>query len=377
MPATIDLIPPSTMKGYGQNQYLQKMISLVDKNDPCTTNVVLNGFHIIDAKLAVLAMALVNNTHVTRLHLDGNSISDRGASLLAYAIQQNKTLTFLSLNDNHIGSAGVEAIAAALHHENGNTTLRTLRLANNRIGNHGGKRLRRMLRQNRTLTEIHLSGNRFGPKSVDKLRFDNRCKIAQIAPKVSTASDNSRASTTSGSDYTCCTSSEDESIKQDRNNAGNNGEGAGAEYDAVQDAFTSSMASLFGASLYMDNDDAMKYIIGQEDTRDEDFDASLKSICEESNREQKDFDTSWSNLASYMMTVQKTIDRSGGQRKDEDCNDDDLSVASSDMNQDDKDPAAILPEWKPKKTKWSRFKRTISAKKIQTQYPNSALIVHR
>ena len=50
------------------------MIGLVDKNDPSSTNIVLNGFHIIDAKLAVLAMTIVNNTYVERLHLDGNSI---------------------------------------------------------------------------------------------------------------------------------------------------------------------------------------------------------------------------------------------------------------------------------------------------------------
>ena len=126
------------MKWYGQKRYLQKMISLVKKNDPCTTNVVLNGFCIIDAKLAVLSMALVNNTHVKRLHLDGTKISDRGACLLAYALQQNETLVFLSLNDNQIRSAGAEAIAASLCYEN--RSLRTLRLANNLIGNHGGKR---------------------------------------------------------------------------------------------------------------------------------------------------------------------------------------------------------------------------------------------
>lgn len=320
------------MKGYGQKRYIQKTISLVEKNHPHTTNVVLNGFNIVDAKLAVLAMALVNNTHVTRLHLDGNSITDRGAGLIAYALQQNETLTFLSLNDNHIGSAGVDAISASLYM---NKSLRTLRLANNMIGDRGGKKLRKMLRQNRSLEEIYLGGNRINRTIMDK--FDDRCKVQHFV-KIEAAARDADATTsivesTSIIDFTPCSNADvdGENIVDDCDKE---------NYDTSH-AWDSSMASLFGASLYIKNDDARKYILGCEDTRE------------------RDFDTSWNDLASYMVKVQKTIDRSG-EGNEEECNHDDLmSVVSSEWEEDQ----AATSEDKVK-TRWSMFKRTIAGKKM-------------
>ena len=263
------------------------MISLIERNDLPTTYVVLNGFHISDAKLAVLAMALVNNTHLKTLHLDGNTVSDRGASLLAYALQQNETLEFLSLNDNIIQSAGTDAIAVALHE---NKTLVTLRLANNSIGDHGAKSLRKMLRHNESIRELVLDGNNISQKMAGK--FDDRCRIQH----------------------------------------------------------TMEPTDIFGASFYMDNDDARKYIIGCRDPK-EDLDAS----------------SSWKNLASYMMTLQKTINQRekeeeyhGNEKMLSKDDDDDLSLASEHNEE------VPLTERKQKK-KWSVFKKTRPDKKIHAQ----------
>jgi len=185
------------MKGYGQKRYLQKIITSLNRNDQSTTNVVLNGFHISDANIALLGMALVHNTHLETLHLDGTKISDRGAVLLAYALKQNKTLEFVSLNDNLIGSSGADAIACALH---GNKHLRTLRLANNSVGDHGARGLRNMMKHNEYIEEVVLEGNSISQKIAN--RFDARCRIGHTTE--SADCDNTAASTATLSQSTSC-----------------------------------------------------------------------------------------------------------------------------------------------------------------------------
>jgi len=179
-----------TMKGYGQKRYLQKVIASLNRDDPSTTNVVLNGFRLSDAKIALLGMALVRNTHLATLHLDGNDVSDRGAVLLAYALKQNDTLEVVSLNDNRIGSSGADALACALH---GNTSLRTLRLANNSIGDHGAKGLRKMMKRNDCIEEVVLEGNGISPKIAN--RFDARCRIERAKDDSAEECDDTAAST--------------------------------------------------------------------------------------------------------------------------------------------------------------------------------------
>jgi len=325
------------MKGYGQKRYLQKMISLIETNDPFTTNVVLNGFEIIDAKLAVMAMALVNNTYVKRLHLDKNTISDIGATLLAYVLQQNKTLEFLSLNDNDIQSAGVETIAVALYE---NETLRTLRLANNFISNHGGKKLRKMLRRNATIRELVLVGNNISQEIANT--FDDRCWIKRT---MDSARDTIPASI-AVSDFTPHTNPEADdttgNYKDDKEESNN----SSLEWAA------SSAMSLFSASNYMNDYDARKYIIG----------------CENSARD-SDFNSSWNNLASYMMNVQETIDQREKEEVDNGnddtistADDDDLSIVSAEQDQ-----VPITAKGKQNK-KWSKFKKTLSSKKLHAQH---------
>jgi len=180
-----------TMKGYGQKRYLQKVIASLNRDDPSTTNVVLNGFRLSDAKIALLGMALVRNTHLATLHLDGNDVSDRGAVLLAYALKQNDTLEVVSLNDNRIGSSGADALACALH---GNTSLRTLRLANNSIGDHGAKGLRKMMKRNDCIEEVVLEGNGISPKIAN--RFDARCRIERAKESAEECDDTAASTAT-------------------------------------------------------------------------------------------------------------------------------------------------------------------------------------
>lgn len=329
------------MKGYGQKRYLQQMINLMQSNDHCTTHVVLNGFQITDAKLAVLAMALVDNTHLKTLHLDGNSISDQGAGLLAYAIQQNTTIQCISLNDNLIRSAGADAISLALYD---NKTLRTLRLANNCIGNHGARGLLNVLRHNDSMWEIVLDGNNIGEKMAAK--FDDRCRIQ--CPMETLASDAIVFNNT-GSDF---------------NNFNEATKGIGhmePEEEAESNTSNlewgaSSALSLFGASLYMNNNDARKYIIGCEDHLKEDLDAG----------------SSWNNLASYMKTVQNMIDQ---QENEGECHNDNLVVFSKNLDdlsvasESESNSQTHVSDEKQKhrkRKKWSIFKKILPSKKTHT-----------
>ena len=116
---------------------------------------------------------------------------------------------------------------------------------------------------------------------------------------------------------------------------------------------SSSAQSLFGESHYMENEDAIKYIIGEE-SRDFNVDAS----------------TSWDNLASYMMTVQRTIDQQDNEEvyqdyeKKLDEDNDELSVVSE-TNEVSKS------ERNQEKKSWSKrklFKKALSGKKIHLSY---------
>lgn len=324
------------MKGYSQKRHLQKVIGLVERNDQSCLNVVLNGFNMTDGKLAALAMSLVNNTHVRRLELDGNTISDQGASLLAYALQHNKTLEFVSLNDNVIRSAGAEAIATALYR---NEALRILRLDNNSIGNHGAKKLRRMMKENESIRELHLDGNVISRKMAGK--FDNRCKITHTQEPP--AGCDSTAGSTAGSDFPSHASSDgDRSMLEEpkKTRSAKRGEEFNASIDLEWAA--SSALSLFGASRYMDDEDALKYIIGLEESASSGLDAS----------------SSWRNLATYMTRVQRTMNKQDNKEHQVEQTEklDDLSVASEQKE---------TQEGKHRKKTWSKLKRSL--KKSHTQ----------
>ena len=343
------------MKGYGQKRYFQKIMNQVEKNDPSTTNIVLNGFDIVDAKLAVLAMALVNNTHVISLHLNGNSITDHGAKLLAYTLQQNKTMWLVSLNDNRIRSAGAEAIAAALYDNN---NLQVLRLENNQIGNSGGKKLRKMMRHNKCINELSLDGNKdLSPKIID--RIDERCKIQCMVSEITC--DIFSAS----SDFTpyTATSTSSSEVGDSEQDDEKNGSEEGIEWHNA----SSSTKSLFGASGYMNDDVARKFIIGCED--------------QSAARRRSSLELSWnSNLASYMMKVQNNIiDTGTADEKEETFNDESfLSCIASEHEKVEVCHAEDLTITSEKETreeeggkqtkkKWSLFKKGSSKKKIHAQ----------
>lgn len=143
------------------------IIKKMKRNDPSTTEVVLNGFDFqCDSTLATLAMSLMNNTHVKILYLHGCNITAKGAYLLAFALRSNKSIEHVWLNDNKIGSTGADALASAIC---ANRTLLTLGLRNNSIGNRGGKALLRAVDENYTIVGIFLEGNRMSSRIANEI----------------------------------------------------------------------------------------------------------------------------------------------------------------------------------------------------------------
>jgi hypothetical protein len=103
--------------------------------------------------------ALKKNTTITTLYLSGNNIGDKGAEKLAKALEKNTTITKLSLRSNNIGKAGAEVLAQALKE---NKTLTELDLGWNNIGDEGAEKLAEALKNNETLTTLDLSDNNIG-----------------------------------------------------------------------------------------------------------------------------------------------------------------------------------------------------------------------
>ncbi|CAF0976493.1 unnamed protein product [Rotaria sp. Silwood1] len=140
-----------------------------------------NNF-ISDIGVKSLALAIINSNLKT-LNLESNGITTEGAPYLAQMLENNRTLTELYLSKNHLGDRGVELLANVLndekknHHDQDNkgvhmsnpSTLQHLYLGHNDITDIGMKHLADMLKTNRMLTWLWLSGNEIGNQGVELL----------------------------------------------------------------------------------------------------------------------------------------------------------------------------------------------------------------
>ncbi|KAG0361138.1 hypothetical protein BGX24_005427, partial [Mortierella sp. AD032] len=110
-------------------------------------------------ELKRLAEILKNNSTVTTLNLRCNSIGDNGAMALFEALKTNLALTTLDLDDNSIGKNGVMVLSEALKT---NLTLTTLNLMSNSIGDYGAMAVSDALKSNSALITLYLSNNSIG-----------------------------------------------------------------------------------------------------------------------------------------------------------------------------------------------------------------------
>ena len=103
---------------------------------------------------------LKSSTTLETINLSDNTIGDEDAKALADALKTNKTLHTLDLSGNEIGDTGAKALADALKI---NTTLHALDLGYNSITEEGVKAIAQMLiADNTTLLYIDLSKSLFG-----------------------------------------------------------------------------------------------------------------------------------------------------------------------------------------------------------------------
>ena len=130
--------------------------------------VKLRFFHLYSEPelLSPLYLALRVNTSVTSLDLRDNSIGEEGASSLSEALRVNTSLTSLNLSDNSIGVEGASSLSEALRV---NTSLTYLDLVKNSFGDEGASSLSDALRVNTSITVLELSENSIGVEGASSL----------------------------------------------------------------------------------------------------------------------------------------------------------------------------------------------------------------
>jgi Ran GTPase-activating protein (RanGAP) involved in mRNA processing and transport len=99
--------------------------------------------------------ALASNTSIRKIKLHDNKIGDEGVRSLCAALKVNNTLSCISLNGNQISKVGAQFLAEALMV---NTVLQSLSLHANKIGDEGVQSLCAALKVNNTLRCINLNG---------------------------------------------------------------------------------------------------------------------------------------------------------------------------------------------------------------------------
>jgi len=119
--------------------------------------------------------ALATNTTITSLLLGTDGIGDEGAADVARLIERNATLEIVYLGCNKIGKEGVKVLAETLTQ---NRSVQGLWLKRNPVGPAGAKALAAMLRQNCTLRTLDLVNTYPGHDGlaalIDVLLHDNR-----------------------------------------------------------------------------------------------------------------------------------------------------------------------------------------------------------
>ena len=115
---------------------------------------------------STLFLGLTVNTSLTSLNLYKNSIGDEGADSLSQALRVNTSLTSLNFFENSIGDEGADSLSQALRV---NTSLTSLNLSWNYICHKGADSLSQALRVNTSLTSLNLSLNYIGCKGAISL----------------------------------------------------------------------------------------------------------------------------------------------------------------------------------------------------------------
>ena len=162
-PMILALLFISECKLFSETMFTELAHSFGKSLDRVELNI---SYMIFPSKVSTLCLALRVNTSLTSLDLSENSIGDEGASSLSEALRVNTSLTSLDLSENSIGDEGASSLSEALRV---NTSLTSLDLSENSIGDEGASSLSEALRVNTSLTSLDLSDNSIGDEGASSL----------------------------------------------------------------------------------------------------------------------------------------------------------------------------------------------------------------
>ncbi|XP_044178511.1 protein NLRC3-like isoform X2 [Acropora millepora] len=177
----VSVVNVSDRKSLGNCMYLRLALSFISKTELFSKNlyaelaqlfgkslelVDLSGRDFFHPLFPALFLALRVNTSLTSLDLRYNSIGDEGASSLSEALRVNTSLTSLDLRYNSIDDEGASSLSEALRV---NTSLTSLDLGKNSIHAEGAHSLSEALKVNTSLTSLDLGVNSIGAEGANFL----------------------------------------------------------------------------------------------------------------------------------------------------------------------------------------------------------------
>jgi len=154
-----------------ENEQLRNLIEQCEYN----SRINLYQLNLNDDDMNIVVKEGMIKKRCDQLWLEKNKITSVGVSIIANALNNNTSLSWLSLSSNHVLDAGVRVLAKTLAFKG--STLNTLRLHSTGITDQGAKYLADMLKTNKTLIELGLSGNEIGDRGIqflaDALTYHN------------------------------------------------------------------------------------------------------------------------------------------------------------------------------------------------------------
>ncbi|GMF18823.1 unnamed protein product [Phytophthora lilii] len=151
-------------KKAGVDDLLQKLLN------PKTAKslYVMSTRSISDSDFVRLASAIAGNSQLQELYLSGHQVGALGLEAFADCLAKNSTLKHLSLGSESLGDEAVKTLSAGLA-RNGQSALESWDLEFKSLGVEGASAIAELLRTNTSLTTLTLSRNQIGDAGVEKL----------------------------------------------------------------------------------------------------------------------------------------------------------------------------------------------------------------
>lgn len=145
------------------NQSNEELLKRLKEDDPSLTDLDLSR-HALDGlfMFTYFITALSANSRLQTLRLSKNHFTVDQLATLATTLEGNVSLIALVLDDNDLGPDSAVEIARILRR----SSLKTLSLAGNRIGDDGAQAIANALLSNKTLTSLNLEYNDITSKGI-------------------------------------------------------------------------------------------------------------------------------------------------------------------------------------------------------------------